>query len=62
MPTNAEMAAQLLRHAAQFFRRIGGEHSELQQSLNNSALTYDRVAELVEQDPVGQTPEGPTEG
>ncbi len=61
MPTNAEMAAQLLRHAAEFFRRIGGEHSELQQSLNNSAVTYDRVAELVEQNPGGEVTEGPTE-
>jgi hypothetical protein len=53
MPTNAELAARLLRDAAEFFRTVGQQNPELQAELEENANTFERVATLVEQDPTG---------
>jgi hypothetical protein len=51
MATHAQLAAKLLRDAATFFRRLGAQNAALQEQLIDDASVYDRVADLVEQDP-----------
>jgi hypothetical protein len=53
MPTNAELAARLLRDAAQFFRTIGQQNSPLKVQMDENATIFDQVADLVEADPTG---------
>lgn len=50
MPTNAELAAKLLRNAAEFFRSVGEQDDEITEQMRSNADTYDRVAEWVERD------------
>jgi hypothetical protein len=69
MPTNAELAAKLLRNAAEFFRSVGEQNAEISEQMQSNADTYDMVAGWVEQDagaegpPVddvaGEAPAGP---
>ena len=54
MPTNAELAAKLLRNAAEFFRSVAEQNSELDEQMRSNADTYDRVAEWVEKDANGE--------
>lgn len=56
MATNAELAAKLLRSAATFFRSIGQANNSLSDQMTNNAETFDRVAEMVETDPLGENP------
>ena len=58
MPTNAELAAKLLRNAAEFFRSVGEKNTELGEQMRSNADTYDRVAEWVEKDANGEGPAG----
>lgn len=51
--THAEFAARLLREAASIFRSIGGGDPETDERADQFASLYERVAELVEQDPLG---------
>lgn len=53
MPTHAEMAAKLLREAAEFFRTIGSQNEPLQEQMQENAQVFERVASLVETDPTG---------
>ena len=53
MRTHAELAAKLLREAATMFRSLGAPDPELGEKLDEFASVYERVAELVEQDPNG---------
>jgi hypothetical protein len=55
MPTNAEMAAKLLRSAAEFFRSIGSQNDAIRDQMNTNADTFLAVADLVENDPNGIT-------
>lgn len=55
MSTNAEVAAQLLRHVAGFLREVGQQNPEIAESMSSNAETYDQVADLVEQNPQGST-------
>lgn len=56
MATHAQLAADLLRNAATFFRDIGGQNPELAEQMSANARTFDTVAALVETDPLGEMP------
>ncbi|MCK5444404.1 MAG: hypothetical protein KAI73_02200 [Rhodospirillaceae bacterium] len=62
MASHAEIAANLLRNAAIFFRDIGTQNEQLKEQMEVNARTYDAVAELVQADPTGEmdVPEGAT--
>jgi len=55
MPSNAEIAATLLRAAAKFFRDVASQNPEVGQQMVTNADTYDTVADLVQVDPTGST-------
>lgn len=56
MATHAQIAANLLRNAATFFRDIGGQNPQLTDQMEANARTYDAVADMVEQDPNAEMP------
>lgn len=49
--THAQLAAQLLRDAANFFRHLAQENPALQEQMHDNAEIYDEVAGLVEKNP-----------
>ena len=53
MARNADVAAKLLRDAAQFFLVIGEENPNMLVRMKESAEVYEAVADLVEEDPEG---------
>ena len=57
MPTNAQLAAKLLRDASSFFRNVGEQNPPIAEQMNDNAQVYDQVAEMVEADPTGELPE-----
>ncbi len=56
MATHAELAINLLRNAAVFFRDIGAQNPDLKEQMDVNARTYDAVAEMMEKDPNGEMP------
>lgn len=54
MPTHNQLAAQLLRDAAMFFRTIGEQNAPMKDQMNENASVFDEVAMLVENDPLGE--------
>lgn len=54
MATHAQLGARLLRDAATFFRNIAAQNETLKGQLNDNASIYDQVADLLEEDPLGQ--------
>lgn len=54
MPTHAELAAQLLRDAAGFFKALSDQNLELKDQMLENADVFEQVATLVEKDPLGQ--------
>lgn len=50
--THARIAAQLLRDAAAFFRRLGEQNPPLAEQMNENAAIFEDVARLVETDPL----------
>lgn len=54
MPTHSELAAQLLRDAAGFFRALSDQNVELKDQMIENADVFEQVATLVERDPLGQ--------
>lgn len=56
MATHTELAANLLRNAAVFFRDIGAQNPDLKEQMDVNAQTYDVVAEMLETDPHGEMP------
>lgn len=56
MATHSQLAADLLRNAAVFFRDLGAQNPDLQQQMEVNAKTYDAVAAMVEADPHGEMP------
>jgi len=56
MATHAELAVNLLRNAAVFFRDIGAQNPDLKEQMDVNARTYDAVAEMMEKDPNGEMP------
>lgn len=57
MATHAELAARLLRDAAQFFESVGQQNEPLQDQMSENATVFRQVADLVEQDPSGTLPD-----
>lgn len=57
MPTHAELAAQLLRDAAGFFRALSEQNAELKDQMIENADVFEQVAQLVEKDPHGEITE-----
>lgn len=56
MPTNAELAAKLLRDAGSFFQNVGEQNPQIAEQMNSNAEVYAQVATMVEQDPNGELP------
>ncbi len=54
MANHAEIAANLLRNAAVFFRDLGAQNADLKEQMDVNARTYETVADLVESDPNGE--------
>lgn len=52
--THAEFAARLLREAASIFRTFAGGDPASDDRADQFAMLYERVADLVEQDPLGK--------
>ena len=57
MATNAELAARLLRDAANFFQTVGEQNEPIKEQMLENAKVFVQVAELVEKDPMGQIEE-----
>jgi hypothetical protein len=53
MPSHAQLASKLLRDAAVFFRTIGDQNEPLKIQMDENAVVFEQVADLVEQDPTG---------
>jgi len=54
MPSNAEVAAKLLRDAAGFFLAVGQQNPALNAEMEINAKTFRGIAALVESDPEGE--------
>jgi len=52
-PTNADLAARLLRDIAGHYRVIARENPEVAEEMEANALTCEEVADRVERDPTG---------
>lgn len=57
MPSHAQLAARLLRDAAQFFNTIGQQNEPLKPQMDENAAVFMQVADLVEKDPNGELQE-----
>ena len=53
MTRNTDIAANLLRNAANFFRGVGEQNPALAEEMKINAESYDAVADLLEKDPTG---------
>jgi hypothetical protein len=53
MPSHSQLAAKLLRDAAVFFRTIGDQNQPLKIQMDENAIVFEQVADLVEHDPNG---------
>ena len=51
MATIADVSADMLRAAANFFRAVGQENEALSDQMSQNAKAYEEVAELLQQDP-----------
>lgn len=47
MATNAQIAAELLREAASFFRQVGEQNQPVRDQMDQNAQLYERMAERV---------------
>ena len=54
MPSNAEVAAKLLRDAASFFISVGRQNPDINSDMEINAKTFRGIAALVESDPEGE--------
>jgi hypothetical protein len=54
MATYSHLAAKLLRDAATFFRNVGAQNQPLKEQMDDNASVYEQVADLVENDPMGE--------
>lgn len=53
MKTNAHVAAQLLREAAEFYRTLGESSPEMKDRMEEFGELYEKVAGLLDTDPDG---------
>lgn len=51
MATIAEVGADMLRAAANFFRAVGNENPPLAEQMAQNAKAYEEVAQMLETDP-----------
>lgn len=51
--THVELAIKLLRDAAGFFRNVGEQNGPIKDEMHSNADVYDKVADLLEEDPSG---------
>lgn len=58
MTTVAQVGADMLRAAANFFRAVGQENPSMSEQMNENAAAYDNVAALLQQDPSQSIKEG----
>jgi len=56
VPTNAQLAAKMLRDASMFFRQVGEQNPPVADQMNQNAQVYEQVAQMVEADPTGEVP------
>ena len=56
MTTNAEMAAMFLRNSAAYLRSVGENNPSVREEMEANANSYEVMAELVENDPLGDCP------
>ena len=54
MPSNAEVAAKLLRDAAGFFEEVARQNPEIRPEMEMNAKTFAAISELVRTDPQGE--------
>lgn len=54
MMTHAELAAHMLREAAEFFRSVANDNPSLAEAMIESSGVYKKIADLVESDPMGE--------
>lgn len=54
MATHVEIASNLLRNAATFFRDLGVQNPDLAEQMEMNARTYVTVADMLDTDPNGQ--------
>lgn len=54
MATYSNLAAKLLRDAASFFRNVGEQNKPLKEQMDDNAAVYEQVADLVENNPLGE--------
>ncbi len=59
MTTHAELAARLLRDAADFFHHLANDNPEMAEAMTENAQMYEQVADMVETDPTAVLPESP---
>lgn len=59
MPTYAELAAQLLKDSALFFRTLAGENPAVRQKMTDSAAAFDQAAQALLSNPLGVTGDRP---
>lgn len=57
MTTNAQVAAQLLREAAEFYYSLGGSSPDLKDRMEEFGALYNKVAVLLDSDPQGELAE-----
>jgi len=62
MPTHAEVAARLMRDAAAFYRTVGSQNAALKEQMEENAVVFERLADLVEKDPTGTLVDGSLDG
>lgn len=55
--THAQLAAQLLRDAANFFKTVAEQNPLLTEAMTENASVFEDVADLVENDPLAELPE-----
>ena len=56
---NAQLAAKMLRDASMFFRQVGEQNDPVKPQMEQNAMAFEQVAQLVETDPTGEVPQPP---
>ncbi|MBF0373031.1 MAG: hypothetical protein HQL38_00600 [Alphaproteobacteria bacterium] len=56
--TYADIAAQALREAAQFYRMVGEQNPEVNENLSRAATAFEAIADQLDIDPEAAIPGG----
>lgn len=60
--TYSDVAAQALREAARFYRMVGEQNPGVQDNLSQAAVTFETLADRLEDDPTGDVLPPPGDG